>query len=240
MSNYGSNVDPLGFDAASALVFWLGGLPQYGMPVNGLPAGTTWTPAGFNANAATPFMPGTSRTEPFFQFIADRLGSPNGGTSGPPSAANDNTGLLRYYPQNRVTGSPYVYFRAYFDTTTIWPNNVSYAGLVMDFTSNNYNPAITVRRTTAGIAVPYVQLNPLGSAANPYEWRDDDQRQFQIIAAGRDENFGAASSGETADLTDPPSLPRVSRTGQNFPTDGGDFDNLTSFSSGTLEAEINQ
>jgi type II secretory pathway pseudopilin PulG len=238
-------IDPINFDAASGLVFWLGGLPQN--TANG------YVPAGFNANPAAPFTQGTPRTEPFFNFVADRLGGsavlagPNA-TSGPPAGFTDNSGAavvngtssvgyLRYYPRDRVVGAPYVYFRAQFDSTTYngyqtWPNNVSYAGLCMNFT-------VTLR-STAGIAVPYVQMNPVpvASNANPYEWRDDDKCLYQIISAGLDENFG----NMPADLNNPPTAPRVTRTGQGFslPPDNGDSDNQASFADGTLDQEINQ
>jgi Tfp pilus assembly protein PilE len=233
-SGYG--IDPINFDAASGLVFWLGGLPQN--------TANSYLPAGFNANPAAPFTWGTPRTEPFFNFVADRLGSPAGTTSGPPTGMNDGTGYLRFYPRDRVAGAPYVYFRSQFDSSSYtwsnnqslpWANNVSYAGLVMDFTTNNQNTSvITNPRTTAGIAVPYVQMNPVTGVFN--EWRDDDKCLYQIISAGLDENFGSA----TADLANCPTLPRVTRTGLNFSADNGDFDNQSSFADGTLEQEINQ
>jgi type II secretory pathway pseudopilin PulG len=247
--NFNYGIDPINLDPASALVFWLGGLPQ-NMSVS-------WLPAGFNADPAHPFQQSVAangvappRTEPFFQFVSDRLGSKIG-TSGPPSSANDGTGLLRYYPRDRVAGAPYVYFRAQFDAnnysswsngqTYPWANNVSYAGLVMDFTTNNLNPVISNARTSANIAVPYVQVNTVTTVFN--EWRDDDKSLYQIITAGLDENFGNAEADlgipQTATQTTPPTLPRVSRTGQNFSADGGDFDNQSSFADGTLEQEIN-
>ena len=78
-----SKIDPTQFDAASALVFWLGGLPQN--------TAVSYVPAGFSANPAAPFQqsppsqPNAPRTEPFFRFAAERLGGSTA-TSGPPSA----------------------------------------------------------------------------------------------------------------------------------------------------------
>ncbi|MGO8750489.1 MAG: type II secretion system protein [Thermoguttaceae bacterium] len=234
-------IDPLNFDAASGLVFWLGGLPQN--------TANSYLPAGFNANPAAPFTQGTPRTEPFFNFVADRLGGSattagSNATTGPPAGFTDNSGpsgtggYLRYYPRDRVVGAPYVYFRAQFDSTVYpagsqyqtWPNNASYAGLCMDFTGT--------ARSTVGIAVPYVQMNPVpvASNTNPYEWRDDDKCLYQIISAGLDENFG----NMPADLNNPPTQPRVSRTGLYFSPDNGDSDNQASFADGTLDQEINQ
>ena len=241
--HFGYGINPLNFDAASALVFWLGGLPTN--------PNASWLPAGFSADPANPFnyvlsngVPGP-RTDPFFQFSADRLGSSVSG-SGPPAGANDGTGFLRYYPRDRVAGAPYVYFRSMFDST--WPNNVWYvvpntnftppAVLFMDFTSTNCTngPAnttvITNPRTTAGIAVPYEEPNPV--VTNGFKWRDDDKRPYQIICAGLDENFGNGVDPSTGNTQ---LQYRVTRAGV-FSADGGDFDNLASFAEGTLEVEI--
>ena len=107
-------IDPLNFDAASGLVFWLGGLPQN--------TANSYLPAGFNANPAAPFTQGTPRTEPFFNFVADRLGGSattagSNATTGPPAGFTDNSGpsgtggYLRVLSTRSRGGCAYVYFR---------------------------------------------------------------------------------------------------------------------------------
>ncbi|HPU07741.1 MAG TPA: prepilin-type N-terminal cleavage/methylation domain-containing protein, partial [Thermogutta sp.] len=61
-------MDPTHFDAATALVFWLGGLPA-----EPLVAGGTYQPAGFHADEEHPFQLGQPRTGPLFEFDPKRI-----------------------------------------------------------------------------------------------------------------------------------------------------------------------
>ena len=67
---------------ASALVFWLGGMPD----ANGVPD-------GFNADPRNPFAPGGARTKPLFEFAPDRL-------------ATDANGSLAYFPETSAPAGP--------------------------------------------------------------------------------------------------------------------------------------
>ncbi len=87
-------------DASSALVFWLGGLPDG--------AGSKKL-MGFSANARNPFdATSASRTQPLFEFDPQRL------------RINDD-GVIQYFPKTGGSGenAPYVYFR---------PRNGNYTG----------------------------------------------------------------------------------------------------------------
>jgi prepilin-type N-terminal cleavage/methylation domain-containing protein len=97
LGTYG--LDPTNFDAASALVFWLGGLPEVA------PGGDPWMPAGFHADPANPFKPGLPRTKPLYEFKSDQVRKQH--ASKP----------LRFFPQG-IDRGPLVYFRASRDATT--------------------------------------------------------------------------------------------------------------------------
>ena len=88
------SLDPGNFDPASALVFWLGGLPQVAPGVN-----DPWMPAGFHADPASPFKPGLPRIKPLYQFNPEEV------------RMQDGSGWLRIYPRGTERG-PLVYFRA--------------------------------------------------------------------------------------------------------------------------------
>jgi len=85
-----ADFDITDLNPATALVFWLGGLPDENNPPRLL---------SFSANARNPFMTGGSRLQPLFEFDQTRL--------------NNNAGAITYSP-NTTSGSstPYVYFRA--------------------------------------------------------------------------------------------------------------------------------
>ena len=90
-------LNPASMDSASALVFWLGGLPR---------STAAWIPDGFSQNVENPFQlraVSAQRTEPLFEFQPERI--------------NWSGSLIHYYPKvsgARATngGCPYVYFRA--------------------------------------------------------------------------------------------------------------------------------
>jgi len=83
---------PTGYDAASGIVFCLGGMPD---PNNDKKL------TGFSANPENPFDNSPSRIEPFFDFDQRRLGT-------------GKARKLVYYPKigKPDPASPYVYFRS--------------------------------------------------------------------------------------------------------------------------------
>lgn len=118
--------------------------------------------------------------------------------------------FLRLYPRSTTEGAPYVYFRPVYNTTTAIR---TYAGMFWDPSQVSLPNAGAM-----GFAVPYRNT---GTAD---QWREQDK--FQLISAGMDESFGAADG----------TTPRETKTGTGFTQ--GDFDNITNFSEGTLEDEI--
>ncbi len=87
-----SGLEVNNLDPSSALVFWLGGLPDR-------PGSRRLI--GFSANPRNPFGNSASRIAPLFEFDPGRL-------------KLDDDGVLRYYPDTGGSGenAPYVYFRA--------------------------------------------------------------------------------------------------------------------------------
>ncbi len=213
-----AGLDPTKLDPASALVFWLGGLPEEA------PSGL-WKPAGFHADEEHPFQYGQPRTGPMFEFDPKKI-------------TNDTVGVLRYY-MDGPDSSPVVYFRAQRD-----PNNgrfeygmISGAAFVpmsyVHFNDNDPDPKVN----RSNIAVPYLDGDPQAGvpldpsvAANRRAWRNPET--FQIIHPGLDGIFGNSrnSSGNT-------NLFRFTISGQGFSANGGDFDNITNFAP-KLESEI--
>ncbi len=89
----GNGLNVQNFDASSALVFWLGGIPQV--------SGNTVRMTGFSANAQNPFSAGGARTEPLYNFDPERVRIVDG--------------QLRFFPDKpgTVAGqAPILYFRA--------------------------------------------------------------------------------------------------------------------------------
>ncbi|GAB4133980.1 type II secretion system protein [Thermopirellula anaerolimosa] len=213
-----AGLDPTKLDPASALVFWLGGLPEEA------PSGV-WKPAGFHADEEHPFQYGQPRTGPMFEFDPKKI-------------TNDAVGILRYYMEG-PTSSPVVYFRAQRDA-----NNGRFEyGLIsggafqpmkyVHFSDADPDP----KANRSNIAVPYLDGDPqLGAPADPAQaaskrnWRNPET--FQIIHPGLDGVFGNGrdSSGNVVSF-------RFTISGQGFSADGGDFDNITNFAP-KLESEI--
>jgi len=212
---YNGAIDPVNFDAASSLVFWLGGLPEQ-LPA----AGGQWIPAGFHTDPRMPFKRGTPRTKPPFDFVGDRVVVVEPHHSTPWDASSPEVQrYLRYYPPN-VKGAPYVYFKAHRRA-----NNWQYGAFD---SSGAFIPAWYYHSLVGGdvdnIAVAY------RDPQDPPFWRNYDT--FQIISAGLDGQFGS-----TPPLNPTPVL-RVTKTGENFSK--GDYDNLANFTGEkrTLEDEI--
>jgi len=170
-NNYG--LDATKFDAATALVFWLGGLPEQ-LPA----AGEKWIPAGFHADKARPFQPGAPRTEPFFSFNGERLlpwpGAQGGFACFPPS----------------IDQTPYVYFRARRDAVT---GRFEY-GAVIPTTTTFF--LFSYRTPSGDMCYPYMDGYPgdpavLSAATTDRPWCE--RQKYQIITAGMDNSFGQPS-----------------------------------------------
>ncbi len=243
---YGLDVNAL--TPASALVFWLGGLPEN--DGGGTPGNPTFTGKliGFSANPADPFHPGEdipgrngvfdgsedtnnngvfdrgSRLAPLFEFSETRL-----------LGYNATTKRWDYPPMYAAEGipAPYVYFRARKDRLTA---RSEYAAF--NSTTNKLEPFSYAHPPTAivsdNVCVPYLQrLDSLDDDqtvfANPQRmrhWMNPDT--FQIIAPGLDEIYGNGSQDAF----------REAKTGFGFSPDGGDYDNIGNFSGGTLEDQM--
>ena len=225
-------VDASKLDSASALAFWLGGLPET--------AGST-RPAGFHEDRANPFKPGLPRTQPLYEFGDDKERFTY---FTPPVAPATRPALRCYYFPKGIKDKPYVYFRPQRDrgrAPTYW------------FVEKDLTPATTqdlaivrtwppvlltaVPGTPADLAVPYLEQTPSGVA-----WPAEDK--YQIVSAGMDGLFGTRVTPApvtiipvTSPLTTLPgyAYPRT-KTGADFAE--GDFDNLTSVYEGKLEDGI--
>lgn len=216
-------------DAAEALVFWLGGLPD--VPQGGLqPDGKTILPwsfrlKGFSANKLKPFnLIDSSRLKGPFEFQEQRLGDADG------------DGWPEYYPATdavpQPTGSgvaspgnptaPYVYFDAgsYSDVTL--GSFASYPA------SGQYPPvasgAMPAQPTNSyynlwGAAIPYASV----VSATQITWMNSEK--FQIVSASLDSQY--YTPGGTPDAF------RAFPSGANYSQ--GDYDNITNFSNGRLQ-----
>jgi len=251
-SSWSSPLNVNRLDCASALVFWLGGLPDG--------ASGDMRPAGFNSDPTNPFRVGLPRTPPFFEFKPERYVpievSPAGGSR-----------YLRFYPDgSTVAGNqnasvafradqvPFVYFKS---------RRVNVAGGRYEYAVSDYAatpsmvPLCYVHGPTAteNVAVPYLDEYPgtrpywdnSGAAAPAsnsltdlrnvhYIRRWRNLEKYQIVCAGLDNQFGNVTNdpGSDVDLY----RFRFTRSGDNFTADGLDLDNLTNFTQGTLEDEM--
>jgi hypothetical protein len=201
-------LDPQYFTPATAMVFWLGGLPE--QPPAG---GDKWVPAGFHADKANPFKRGSPRTEPFFTFDKERLDSWPSDATLPP----------KYYPPS--VDAPYVYFRARRD-----PVSARFEYGVMFPDGVTCNPFAYRYRTVDNACVPYMDSAP--TAQNPRPWCEP--QKFQIITAGLSDGglFGSATTVASALAAAPDRFHNLT-TGDGI--SNFDFDNITSFAEGKLE-----
>jgi hypothetical protein len=215
--NYG--LDATRLDPASALVFWLGGLPQTRPERPFEP----WIPAGFHDDPTSPFEPGSPRTLPFFAFDSDRMQRCD--PSGP-------TCPLRYYSNSRHLG-PFVYFKARYIAEL---ERYEYGVAVTPGDPATKIEPSSCRLAPDNMAVPYLRWEPggpdptqlseeqLAGADYVRKWRCCDT--YQIVHPGLDEQFG--NGGRF----------RFTVSGDSLSPDGGDYDNICSFAEGTLEDEI--
>jgi len=229
--NYGINLNYA--DAATSLVFWVGGLPErVSTDSNGNPIiPNPYVPAGFHSDPQFPFKPGLPRTDPLFRFPSDRVGAQAGSATGGP---------LRFVANTEIN-VPYVYFRAQRLMSTGGQYDYGY----VDPTDGNRfyplsYPPYDSANLSSDYAVPYLDQQKavnFNTATQTRLWRNQDT--FQIIFCGYDGLFGNNEAGF-----------RLTRVGLKLPRlinnpdadqaglSEGDFDNITNFSDVTIEDEL--
>ncbi len=211
--------NPATFTPASALLFWLGGLPED-------PAATEWKPQGFHSDPTNPFQAGLPREQPLFNFKQERIFFQGGD--------------LRYQPQRQsISSAPYVYFRSYRLPQTMryeYGYSTGPAIEVLRWADSG--------RPEYGVAVPYLEPwagmpDPTTSNDGAYtsitldrRWRSDES--FQIVSPGLDGFFGIGLDVPAGPGN--PSLFRFTKIGARFSDE--DYDNIANFSQGTLQDEI--
>ncbi len=246
-------------DPASALAFWLGGLPE---------EMTELKPNGFHEDPANPFRTGRPRTAPLFDFDTRRFVW----TEEDPFSTTGGVRGMRYYPASAEVPdgtpasptdyAPYVYFKArrlpvcesryeYGYATTTDPSNA-----VLHFASYTHGPADTAGTTLFNAAVPYLDEYP-GNA--PYWDADvDDPTDATIVDPPASDDVStsglrsldyvrrwrspekfqvlcAGLDGQFGDITAGRHAFRFTRTRENFTEN--DPDNMADFSENTLEDE---
>ena len=224
---------------ATALTFWLGGCPQWlntttpltyppsnaAMPVQGF--------IGFSANPLNPFDNSPSRISPFYDFSLTSLDWSQGTRSGTPVVAG---GLMAWSSGacDKTRLFPLVYFRSENGNYTI-------DGLPLADTMSNAKcvpvtnpivwPAIDRRLSTPAASGP-------PAVAGQYTWVNPSS--VQIFCAG----LGCVYAAPYKDATMYPSAatygsgigPYEFPTGTNYQPDT--YDDITNFSTGTLEESI--
>jgi prepilin-type N-terminal cleavage/methylation domain-containing protein len=236
LSGWGVNLDTL--TPASALVFWLGGQPDWMVKSDGvtpiLPGDALFNPAkavkgpfrGFSANQSNPFDGSASRIAPFFEFAPARV-------------SFNNTSPLWYWPSpaigNMVTGAgAIVYFR---------PENGNYTldgGPVLADLSNVKSQTIQQSATQPVMVWPAVDTrvsNFLGMSTYDsnkgtiYSWANPSV--VQIFSAGLGKKYGVLNP---LPISKPKGNVLVYPTGENYAPDT--YENITNFSGGTLQSQI--
>ena len=217
---------PQAFDPASALLFWLGGLPET-VPTSG----GQWIPAGFHADPEMPFKPGGPRTKARFEFDPERIKVTETHHLLPWDATSTNVRrFLRYYPSN--VAAPYVYFKPRRrGTNWHYAFDESLGSGPTNLVSYSYFHSV-VGTTVDNIAVPYRHVD------SPPIWRDHDK--FQIIAAGLDGEFGDRPPSDNGQDHGGIAVYRWTVTGANFSPNKRDVDNLASFCKNRLQDEMQQ
>jgi len=232
-------VDFNSLSPASALVFWLGGLPD------AYQGDSSKQLRGFSPNPEHPFDATESSSNKLFDFDETRLRGFEVDDSDPTKSRWKSWPMY----SSAKTKIPYVYFKP---RTSGSSGRKEYA---VDTSGGNgpmqpfyckfdvtgapiVDPQAANAATAENIAVPYLRDVKLKGAADVSEvaaervWNNADT--FQIISPGVDEMFGNQPVGAgAADY-------RNSRTGDNFSEDDGDLDNLTNFSEGRLEDGIEE
>lgn len=226
-------------DPASAIVFWLGGMPA---------TDGTKTLTGFSANPEDPFGASGSRTQKLYEFDETRL-------VGFDETVPGWTDWPTYIPEGvrvRTSGNPlpgenvpYVYFKARMDATT---GRVEYASA----RPANVNPMIpfSYQHAANNICVPYladVRNTANSNPPNPAsvlttvvrEWKNPES--FQLIAPGLDGLFGQGARNRFRLVPSSQAAGSRFQSGAAYPPlYEDDLDNVTNFSKGKLEDEAKQ
>lgn len=210
---YGYSLDINYLDPATALVFFLGGIPEIS---NGQ---TTGKLLGFSANPSNPFdYTSASRIGPFFDFDPTRLEA-------------TSARWLRYKPSYGAGpgAPPYIYFRApyyYMNGTTVVPTKWQ-----------RVNTSYGVEQEELGTSQASLMR---AMAVRPYyNWSTDDKvrdwynpKSFQIICAGADNRYGGTSEDANLGIGNQPAVPHFPKSDN---VAGGHLDNQTNFCKGVLE-----
>lgn len=219
--------NPIYLEGHECLVFFLGGIPihtsngsQYSLEGVG----------GFGGNPRNPFRPefnpvsgapdpvGQNRSEPFYEFRADRL------------VDDDFDGIPGYVdPLGQGQAARYFAYFSSYAGQGYDPNDVNFDPVALNETlpiSMNFSLSFPVtgggRLTESPLPNPYTSSLPVATNGRPATFHNP--QSFQIISAGRDRLFGAG--GQYTDSGDD-RLPGSDRRGER--------DNVTNFANGTLD-----
>ena len=227
-ANPSLSLNPTYFDAASSLVFWLGGLPETMPNISTVDDEVQWIPAGFHSDPEFPFQRGLPRTGALGDFKTEGIvyvelhHKDPANPQDPPDAVPR---FLHYYPE--AINAPYVYFKPY-RVNSRWQYGALNSDTPRRLVQYGYQHAIVapVKGELPNDCVPYRHPD------NPPLWRNHDK--CQIICSGTDGIFGRQipDDGTT-------SYYRFSITGaptSNFSRE--DYNNLANFCRGTLEHEM--
>ena len=209
-------------DAAEALVFWLGGMPQIFYHDDGT---YTYELTNFSADPSNPFLPIESsdanvraqeqRTQRLFEFDPRRL------------VDRDGDGWPEYVFEGTTPFDtpPFIYIDAITYQTTYYPLAPfldATGGTIPAATRNAYEEG---RAEEWGHCLAYARMQI--DTTPRYQWIND--QSFQIIASGLDGRYGVAEA--PASFT-----PRFFPSGDGFSE--YDNDNLTNFSDQRLGAAV--
>ena len=203
------NIDLDALDARSALVFWLGGLPDIKPGDPFLQPGSVYKPVGFHADEANPVQRGEPRTGSLFEFDPTKIawtGSP--------------ISVMTYVPDTRIVSD------------SNQPPSVVY------FRSDRAPDGTRTYATKHLIVVVGESGEPVHLGCVPYRvstsenWRNPDS--FQLIHPGLDGDYGGPRRLNEYGQPEPTTWP-ISDNGVNFTK--GDYDNITNFAT-RLENEI--
>ena len=183
--------------------------------LSGPPDPTTKQLLGFSANPKNPFQAGGGRLTKLGEFKENKL-------QGFDEAANAWTQWPTYAAGK--TKLPLVYFRPRRCAAS---DQTEYA-----YESGGNLLPLYYIHSDGNICVPY--LAEATDPANPGTVGPNNRRRwcnaesFQIISSGLDDEFGDGSE----------TVFRISGTGRGFSPNNGDADNITNFSRGMLEDEV--
>jgi prepilin-type N-terminal cleavage/methylation domain-containing protein len=215
---------PMRYSPETAMVFWLGGMPEDTYDASITAKNPNSRLIGFSKNPLCPLSyNSTSRIGPFYDFSSGKLRDPTGGLRDPTDPTGKNfvaTTIFRTYlpPINTSTDRPYVYFRA----------EPGQRYLEYCLVRGPIASPIAVLKKTAH-AKPYWNTTSKGFV-NP--------DSFQILCAGLDGEFGRGNAFPSgiAPTTSPP-LPAAFQPGTVTDYDD-DLDDQTNFIEGTIKDKM--